>query len=91
MRIRFNQYGEGKFGDYNFFYNHNFSIHRDSINNSYCCYYPEVKPGSVFDIEYSGEKGPDDYVIKFVRYDNIMPFGIGHKAIELLIEKEEVK
>lgn len=91
MRIRFNRYGEAKFGDYVFFYNHNFSVRRDSKKNSYCCYYPEVKPGSVFDVEFSGEKGPDDYIIRFVRTDPTMPFGIGRKAIELLIEKEEVK
>lgn len=87
IRVKFNHYGSEKFGDFCINYCVNFSVYRDSILNSYFCYPNDVQPGDVFDIEYIGEKGENDYKINFVRHDFAHFNRIIKKPIELITDE----
>ena len=84
IRVKFNRYGSEVFGDFSINYCVNFSVYRRSILNSYFCYPNDVHPGDVFDIEYIGRKGENDYRINFVRHDPVYPNRFFKKPIELI-------
>ena len=84
IRVKFNHYGSEVFGDFSINYCVNFSVYRNSILNSYLCYPNDVHPGDVFDIEYIGEKGENDYKINFVRHELVHLNRFFKKPIEII-------
>lgn len=66
IRVKFNHHGGATFGKFVLYYFKNFSVMRSDILNSYNYHRHDIHRGDIFDIEYLGETGTNDYIFHFV-------------------------